>query len=84
MSNADWTWANLNDVQRRQVAEAETTLGADYLLVYQPDRQQASQSTGSLPGGLQVAALTASQLECLQGLENSLQAVVVAYSKGEV
>jgi hypothetical protein len=82
MANAHWTWANLTDVQRQQVAEAESTLGADYLLVYQSDQPQSSQPAGSFPMELQVAALTPSQVECLQGLENQLQAVVVAYRKG--
>ena len=82
MTESRWTWANLTDVQRQQVAEAENTLGADYLLVYQPGQQMVSQSVES-SGGLQVAPLNSSQLECLQGLENQLQAVVVAYSKGE-
>ena len=81
MANAHWTWANLSDVQRQQVAEAENTLGADYLLVYQSNRPQSSQSVGSFSEELQVAALTPSQVECLQGLEDQLHAVVVAYSK---
>ena len=84
MDETHWTWANLTDVQREQVADAESTLGTDYLLAYQTGKPQASQSTASLPGGLQVAALNPSQLECLQGLENQLQAVIVAYSKGEL
>jgi hypothetical protein len=83
MANAHWTWANLTEVQRQQVAEAESTLGTDYLLAYQPGKPEASQSAESIPGGLQVAALDPSQLECLQGLENQLQTVIVAYSKGE-
>ena len=82
MANSHWTWAHLTDAQRQQVAEAETTLGTDYLLVYQSGQRMASQSVES-SSGLQVAALNPSQLECLQGLESQLQAVVVAYSKGE-
>jgi len=82
MTDSHWTWANLTDIQRQQIAEAENTLGADYLLVYQPGQQMASQSVES-SGGLQVASLNPSQLECLQGLENQLQAVVIAYSKEE-
>ena len=82
MTNSHWTWANLTDIQRQQVAEAESTLGTDYLLVYQPGQHMANQSVES-SSGLQVAALNPSQLECLQGLENQLQAVIVAYSKGE-
>ena len=83
MANQNWTWANLTDVQRQQVAEAEGTLGADYLLVYQSGGESIGQSARSLSGGLQVAELTSSQLECLQGLEDSLHAVVVAYRKGD-
>lgn len=81
MANSNWTWANLTAVQQQQVAEAETTLGADYLLAYQPGQTPPRQSAGSLQEGLQVAALTPSQLECLQGLEDHVQAVIVAYSK---
>ena len=81
MADAHWTWANLTDVQRQQVADAETTLGADYLLAYQPSQPHANQSVETL-GELEVAPLTPSQLECLQGLENQVQAVIVAYSKG--
>jgi len=80
MSDIQWAWANLTDVQLQQVAEAEATLGADYLLVYQPNQSARQRSTDM---DLPVAMLTPSQLECLQGLENQLQAVVVAYRKGE-
>ena len=83
MDNTNWSWADLTDPQLKHVAEAEETLGADYLLVYQPDNSSSSSGPGSLPGELQVASLNASQLECLEGLENQLQAVVVAYNKGE-
>jgi hypothetical protein len=83
MDNTNWAWASLNDTQLQHVAEAENTLGADYLLVYQSDRSQTGPAVGSSSGELQVASLTPSQLECLQGLENQLQAVVVAYNKSE-
>jgi len=82
MPNMNWAWANLTNPQLQHVAEAENTLGADYLLVYQPDRSLTSPAVGSLSGGLQIASLTPSQVECLQGLESQLQAVVVAYRKG--
>ena len=83
MSNANWTWADLTNVQLQQLTEAENTLGTDYLLVYQPGQTQAGPATDFFPGGVDVATLTPSQVECLQGLENQLHAVIVAYRKGE-
>ena len=82
MDNTNWSLADLTDPQLKHVAEAEETLGADYLLVYQPDNSSSGSGAGSLSGELQVASLNASQLECLEGLESQLQAVVVAYNKG--
>ncbi len=80
MNTKEWTWAPLTDKQIKQVAEAEQTLGADYLVAY----QAGEQSTSRLPlSHIQVAALSESQLECLQGLEKQLQAVVVAYRRSE-
>lgn len=81
MATTQWTWANLTAVQRQQVTDAEDTLGADYLLVYQPSQQRSPQSAGTLAGELHIATLTPSQLECLKGLEDQLQAVVVAYRR---
>ena len=78
MTLSGWTWATLNQEQLQRVEIAEQTLGADILLVYQPDRQVAG---ATQPQGLQLAPLTESQLECLHGLETQLQAVVVAYSQ---
>lgn len=76
MPATTWTWANLTDDQMAKVATAEQTLGADFLLVYQPaDTGATATAPELLP-----AALTESQLECLAGLETQLQAVVVAYS----
>ena len=71
-----WNWAELTDDQMAKVATAEQTLGADYLLVYQP---AGAGGTATAPA-LRPAPLTESQLECLAGLETQLQAVVVAYS----
>jgi len=82
MNNTSWSWAELSDPQLEYVTEAEGTLGADYLLVYQPESSQPSQA-GGLSDSLQVASLNPSQLECLQGLEDKLQAVVVAYNKSK-
>jgi hypothetical protein len=61
--------------------EGEDTLGADILLAYQQD-QQAQAASESISGyGLRVADLNESQLECLQGLEQKMEAVVIAYAR---
>jgi hypothetical protein len=78
MTTNGWTWANLSDDQLQLVAEAEQSLGADYLLVYKPG-EQSTGVTRSAGQSLKAAPLTESQLECLHGLEQQLNAVVVAY-----
>ncbi len=67
MNNA-WTLANLTDEQLGKLKDAEQTLGPFNLLAYQP-----------LP--VNAAQLTASQMECLQGLEKILGLTIVAYQK---
>lgn len=81
MTLPGWTWATLNEEQLQRVETAEQTLGADILLVYQPNPPAAGAAEATQPQGLQLAPLTESQLECLHGLETQLQAVVVAYSQ---
>jgi hypothetical protein len=78
MTTTEWSWADLTDDQLSKVATAEQSLGADYLLVYQPNPQDAGGAVR--PHGLRPASLTESQLECLHGLETQLQAIVVAYT----
>jgi hypothetical protein len=58
MTNANWTWANLTDSQLQQVVHTESTLGADYLLAYQPDGLRTNPAIGSFSSGLQIAPLT--------------------------
>jgi hypothetical protein len=82
MNNSDWTWADLTGEQLNLVLEAERSLGADYLLAYQHDNQAQGRAAQRPQSGLRVAALSNSQLECLQGLETQLQATVVAYEDG--
>ena len=74
-----WTWANLSDDQLRLIAEAERSLGAEYLLVYQPT-DHSSRAVEARVRDLAAAPLNESQLECLSGLESQLGAVVVAYT----
>lgn len=79
MTTTGWTWAELSGDKLALIAQAEQTLGADYILVYQPADQAGEAVAESQMHDLQAATLTDSELECLQGLESQLQAVVVAY-----
>lgn len=81
MATENWKWAKLTSEQMRLLAEAEQTLGADYLLVYQPNKAADPIRLGSLNSELPIAPLNDSQLECLRGLETRLGAVVVAYQR---
>jgi hypothetical protein len=81
MGNMGWTWADLTRKQLELIAEAERTLGTDYLLAYQAREQAGAGGTRSALNRMQVASLNESQLECLHGLEQQLQAVVVAYKQ---
>lgn len=84
MNNTGWTWANLTNEQLGLLAEAERTLGADCLLAYRADDRAAGSGHRSALEHVQVAALNASQLDCLQGLEQRLQSVVVAYQQSRL
>lgn len=79
MATDHWTFANLNDEQLDLIHEGESTLGADYLVVYQQDEKTPPGYVELFLEGLRAAPLDDSQLECLVGLEERLQAVVVAY-----
>lgn len=81
MATSEWSWAALDREQLGILREAESTLGADILLAYQPESQPHAQAPTINQMGLQVAALNESQLECLQGLEQMVNAVVIAYRK---
>lgn len=79
MTNSEWSWATLKREQLGILREAEDTLGVDILLAYQQESQPQAQAPAIAQMGLQVAALNESQLECLQGLEQMVNAVVIAY-----
>lgn len=81
MTNSEWTWATLNRQQLAILQQAEATLGADVLLAYQQEHQSQAQAPAVAQMGLHVAALTESQLECLQGLEQMMRTVVIAYGQ---
>ena len=79
--NSDWSWARLNRQQLDLIKEAEETLGADILMAYRPDQRADARGELITQSGFQVASLNESQLECLQGLEQQLDSVVVAYQR---
>ena len=81
MANDQWRWANLNGEQLNMLMEGEQTLGADILLAYEQDQTATVQEGKFHQSGLQAARLNDSQIECLQGLEKNLQAVVIAYQQ---
>ncbi len=79
MNITGWTWANLDRQQLEDLKEAERTLGARILLAYESDGQSKIQGNLFLQNDLKIAPLSASQVECLQGVEKKLGSVVVAY-----
>jgi hypothetical protein len=79
MKTYPWTFAELNTDQLDLLKEGEGTLGADYLLAYQQSEKARAGYVELFVDGLRAAPLDGSQLECLEGLEQRLQAVVVAY-----
>ena len=78
MTDTTWTWARLDRHGLDLLKEAEETLGADVVLVYAEGGPRATQTAWA---GLRPADLDASQLECLQGLEEQVGAVAVAYQR---
>jgi hypothetical protein len=79
MASNEWTWATLSAEQINLLREGEKTLGADYLVAYQRQRGAGADGGDLSQYGLSVARLDESQLECLQGLEEKMDAVVIAY-----
>ncbi len=71
-------WASLDERGLGLVVEAERTLGADVVLVYGSAEARPDSATRV---GLRPAPLDATQLECLQGLEQMLGGVAVAYQR---
>ena len=83
MSFHGWMWADLSPDQLALIAEAEQTLGADYLLVYVPDEGNApaDEEPAVPPAWMHTAPLNESQIDCLQGLESMIKATIVAYDQ---
>ncbi len=83
MSDSRWTWANLTDEQTRVVREAEGSLGeeVDYLLAFESGNRATGTGMHPPQTALHAAPLNDSQIECLQGLEGKIGAVIGAYQK---
>lgn len=78
MTDTAWAWANLDDEAVELVQEAERTIGADVVLVY---REGAPLSPDWTRRGLAPAPLDGPKLAWLQGLEQRVGAVAVAYQR---
>lgn len=71
-----WNFAHLDPEHLDAVKRAEQSLGADYVIAFDASADEAKLAP---PSGLSPATLDASRLECLQGLEQMLGKVLVAY-----
>jgi hypothetical protein len=78
MTETTWTWARLDRPGLDLLRETEQTLGADVVLVYAEGDPAAPAATRA---GLRPATLDASQLECLQGVEEKVGGIAVAYQR---
>jgi hypothetical protein len=78
MPGETWIWAHLDRQRLALVEEAEQTLGADIVIVYDKGDPR---SGAAAPPSLRAADLDESQLECLVGLEAKVGGVAVAYRR---
>ena len=80
---AGWTFADLDDRGLALVAEAERTLDTDIVILYQPTAWPSVDADTVADEHLRPVELEAPQLECLQGLEQLVGAVAVAYRRDD-
>jgi hypothetical protein len=73
-----WAFADLEPPHVDLVREAERTLGADYVVAFQR-RTDTDAEPPTPPPQLAPAPLDESRLDCLRGLEDKLNVVLVAY-----
>ena len=78
MNDTAWYWARLDRQGIALVQETEATLGADIVLAY---GQGGPAADASILKGFEPATLSESELECLQGVEQKLGIVAVAYTR---
>lgn len=81
MNSSQWNWADLDNEQLKLLIEAEQTLGADILVAYQAGNRATVHGDNISQNNLEVAVLDESQIECLQGLEQKMNSVVIAYNR---
>ncbi len=78
MTDTTWKWATLDEKGLELVQETERTIGADVVLVYATG---GPRTDGRTRDGLRPASLDESAVECLQGMEQLIGAVAVAYQR---
>lgn len=78
MTEATWSWAELDERQLELVDEAEAELGGDYVLVYRPGPPGVRLTA---LGDVEPSPLDGPQLDRLRGLEREVGAVAVAYRR---
>ena len=74
-----WNFAQLESEQLELVREGELALSVDYLVAYRQDGGVPQGYVELFLEGLNAAQLEVSEIECLEGLEQRLQTVIVAY-----
>ncbi|RPI85501.1 MAG: hypothetical protein EHM41_10785 [Chloroflexi bacterium] len=79
--DGNWNWASLDNQQMEMLQEAEQTLGAEILLAFENGERANVWSGWFSRNNLRVAELNESQVECLQGLEQKMGSVVIAYEQ---
>ena len=70
----NYSLASLTSEQERLLKDAEATLGGGILLAY----GMSAGGARGMPSGVAYSDLTASQVECLEGLEKQLGLVILA------
>jgi hypothetical protein len=78
---SEWSYATLGPEQLELVEEAERTLDTDVVMVYRPSAWGTVDPDVVTADGLHPVELEPTQLECLQGLEQRVGGVMVAYRR---
>ena len=76
-----WTLADLAPEQLALLDDTERTLDTDIVLAYRPTSWGTVDADTLAADGLHPVDLDADQLECLQGVEQQLGSVLVAYRR---
>jgi hypothetical protein len=78
---SEWSYATLGPEQLELVELAERTLDTDVVMVYRPSAWGTVDPEVVTADGLRPVELEPTQLECLQGLEQRVGGVMVAYRR---